>query len=189
MACLILTILKFAWHAGMSSTGKSFLKSLRKTPSIKEVDEEQSNELLLDDEGNRDLVIFSRDSLEPEGQSNPFSFNSAYLWIHNIQICSVCLTISICYFFFTNSVIVSGTVPTAASLNLDLLDEDDNTRFLSNLKKESSSSIDYSRPNQEKEPSTPTRTQRCLKKALSDLKTQWITRMLFAKEHLHSVLL
>ncbi|XP_067250061.1 centrosomal protein of 162 kDa isoform X1 [Chanodichthys erythropterus] len=102
---------------GMSSTGKSFLKSLRKTPSIKEVDEEQPNELLLEDEGNRDLVIFSRDSLEPE-------------------------------------------VPTAGSLNLDLLDEDDNTRFLSNLKKQSSSSIDYSRPNQEKEPSTPTSPQR-----------------------------
>lgn len=63
----------------MSSTGKSFLKSLRKTPSIKEVDEEQPNELLLEDEGNRDLVIFSRDSLEPEGLSNLFSFNSAYL--------------------------------------------------------------------------------------------------------------
>lgn len=63
----------------MLSTGKSFLKSLRKTPSIKEVDEEQPNELLLEDEGNRDLVIFSRDSLEPEGLSNLFSFNSAYL--------------------------------------------------------------------------------------------------------------
>jgi len=63
----------------MSSTGKSFLKSMRKTPSIKEVDEEQSNDLFLEDERNRDLVIFSRDSLEPEGQSTPFSFNPAYL--------------------------------------------------------------------------------------------------------------
>lgn len=53
----------------MSSTGKSFLKSLRKTPSIKEVDEEQPKELFLEDEGNRDQVIFSRDSLEPEGQA------------------------------------------------------------------------------------------------------------------------
>lgn len=102
---------------GMSSTGKSFLKSMRKTPSIKEVDEEQSNDLFLEDERNRDLVIFSRDSLEPE-------------------------------------------VPTAGAFQLDLLDEDDNTRFLSNLKKESSSSIDYSRLNQEQEPSTPTSPQR-----------------------------
>lgn len=69
----------FAWHIGMSSTGKSFLKSMRKTPSIKEVDEEQSNDLFLGDERNRDLVIFSRDRLEPEGQSNRFSFNPAYL--------------------------------------------------------------------------------------------------------------
>ncbi|KAG1962027.1 centrosomal protein of 162 kDa [Pimephales promelas] len=102
---------------GMSSTGKSFLKSMRKTPSIKEVDEEQSNDLFLEDERNRDLVIFSRDSLEPE-------------------------------------------VPTAGALQLDLLDEDDNARFLSNLKKDSSSSIDYSRLNQEQEPSTPTSPQR-----------------------------
>ncbi|XP_067304358.1 centrosomal protein of 162 kDa [Pseudorasbora parva] len=102
---------------GMSSTGKSFLKSLRKTPSIKEVDEEQPKELFSDDEGNRDLVVFSRDSLEPE-------------------------------------------VPSAGALRLDLLDEDDNTRFLSNLKKESSSSIDYSRLNQDQEPSTPTSPQR-----------------------------
>lgn len=158
----------FAWHAGMLSTGKSFLKSLRKTPSIKEVDEEQPKELFLQDEGNRDLVIFSRDSLEPEGQSNPFSFNSAYLWIHKIHHCSVCLTSCICCCFLTNFVMVSGTVPTADSLRLDLLDEDDNTRFLSNLKKESSSSIDYSRLNQEKEPSTPTSPQRCLKRAVCD---------------------
>ncbi|XP_056126816.1 centrosomal protein of 162 kDa [Rhinichthys klamathensis goyatoka] len=102
---------------GMSSTGKSFMKSMRKTPSIKEVDEEQLNDLFLEDERNRDLVIFSRDSLEPE-------------------------------------------VPTAGALQLDLLDEDDNARFLSNLKKESSSSIDYSRLNQEQEPSTPTSPQR-----------------------------
>ncbi|XP_077074157.1 centrosomal protein of 162 kDa isoform X2 [Siphateles boraxobius] len=98
---------------GMSSTGKSFLKSMRKTPSIKEVDEEQPKELFLEDERNRDLVIFSRDSLEPEG-----------------------------------------------AIQLDLLDEEDNTRFLSNLKKESSSSIDYSRLNQEQETSTPTSPQR-----------------------------
>uniref|UniRef100_A0A672KZ38 Centrosomal protein of 162 kDa n=1 Tax=Sinocyclocheilus grahami TaxID=75366 RepID=A0A672KZ38_SINGR len=101
---------------GMSSTGKSFLKSLRKTPSIKEVDEEQPKELFLEDEGNRDQVIFSRDSLEPEGH--------------------------------------------AGVLGLDTLDEDENIRFLSNLKKESSSSIDYPRVNQEQEPSTPTSPQR-----------------------------
>ncbi|KAK7158038.1 hypothetical protein R3I93_009287 [Phoxinus phoxinus] len=102
---------------GMSSTGKSFLKSTRKTPSIKEVDEEQSNDLFLEDERNRDLVIFSRDSLESE-------------------------------------------VPTAGALHLDQLDENDNTRFLSNLKKEFSSSIDYSRLNQEQEQFTPTSPQR-----------------------------
>jgi len=61
----------------MSSTGKSFLKSMRKTPSIKEVDEEQSNDLFLEDERNRDLVIFSRDSLEPEGQSYPIFLQSS----------------------------------------------------------------------------------------------------------------
>lgn len=160
----------FAWHIGMSSTGKSFLKSMRKTPSIKEVDEEQSNDLFLGDERNRDLVIFSRDRLEPEGQSNRFSFNPAYLWIHNIHHCSVCLTSIICLCFFTNYEMVSETVPTAGALQLDLLDEDDNTRFLSNLKKEYSSSIDYSRLNQEQEPSTPTSPQRCLKKALCDSK-------------------
>ncbi|XP_016364020.1 centrosomal protein of 162 kDa isoform X7 [Sinocyclocheilus rhinocerous] len=110
---------------GMSSTGKSFLKSLRKTPSIKEVDEEQPKELFLEDEGNRDQVIFSRDSLEPE-----------------------------------DSVMVSGMVSSAGVLGLDTLDEDENIRFLSNLKKESSSSIDYPRVNQEQEPSTPTSPQR-----------------------------
>lgn len=52
---------------GMSSSGKSFLKSLRKTPSIKEVDEEQPKEQTLEDEDRRNPVIFSRDSLEPEG--------------------------------------------------------------------------------------------------------------------------
>ncbi|XP_073703283.1 centrosomal protein of 162 kDa isoform X2 [Garra rufa] len=109
---------------GMSSTGKSFLKSLRKTPSIKEVDEEQPKELFLEDEGNRDHVIFSRDSLEPEDS------------------------------------LMSGMVPSARALGLDTLDEDENTRFLSNLKKESSSSIDYHGLNQEQEPSTPTSPQR-----------------------------
>jgi len=49
------------------------------TSVYEEVDEEQSNDLFLEDERNRDLVIFSRDSLEPEGQSTPFSFNPAYL--------------------------------------------------------------------------------------------------------------
>ncbi|XP_065154595.1 centrosomal protein of 162 kDa isoform X5 [Paramisgurnus dabryanus] len=53
-------------ETGMSTTGKSFLKSLRKTPSIKEVDEEQQKELILEDDGKREPVIFSRDSLEPE---------------------------------------------------------------------------------------------------------------------------
>ncbi|XP_059424238.1 centrosomal protein of 162 kDa isoform X2 [Carassius carassius] len=110
---------------GMSSTGKSFLKSLRKTPSIKEVDEEHSKELFLEDEGNRDQVIFSRDSLEPE-----------------------------------DSVIVSGMVSSTRVLGLDTLDEDENIRFLSNLGKESSSSIDYPRVNQEQEPSTLTSPQR-----------------------------
>ncbi|XP_058603763.1 centrosomal protein of 162 kDa isoform X2 [Onychostoma macrolepis] len=105
--------------------GKSFLKSLRKTPSIKEVDEEQPKELFLEDEGNRDQVIFSRDSLEPE-----------------------------------DSVMVSGMVSGASVLGLDTLDVDENTRFLSNLKKESSSSIDYPRLNQEQEPFTPTSPQR-----------------------------
>ncbi|XP_042597378.1 centrosomal protein of 162 kDa isoform X2 [Cyprinus carpio] len=105
--------------------GKSFLKSLRKTPSIKEVDEEQPKELFLEDKGNRDQVIFSRDSLEPE-----------------------------------DSVMVSGMVSSAGVLGLDTLDEDENIRFLSSLKKESSSSIDYPRVNQEQEPSTPTSPQR-----------------------------
>ncbi|XP_059424239.1 centrosomal protein of 162 kDa isoform X3 [Carassius carassius] len=105
--------------------GKSFLKSLRKTPSIKEVDEEHSKELFLEDEGNRDQVIFSRDSLEPE-----------------------------------DSVIVSGMVSSTRVLGLDTLDEDENIRFLSNLGKESSSSIDYPRVNQEQEPSTLTSPQR-----------------------------
>ncbi|XP_052435266.1 centrosomal protein of 162 kDa isoform X1 [Carassius gibelio] len=109
---------------GMSSTGKSFLKSLRKTPSIKEVDEEQPKELFLEDEGNRDQVIFSRDSLEPE-----------------------------------DSVMVSGMVSSTGVLGLDTLDEDENIRFLSNLKKESSSSIDYPRVNQEQEPSALTSPQ------------------------------
>ncbi|XP_043117121.1 centrosomal protein of 162 kDa isoform X3 [Puntigrus tetrazona] len=111
---------------GMSSTGRSFLKSLRKTPSIKEVDEEQSNELFLENEGNRDRVIFSRDSLEPE-----------------------------------DTVMVSGMehISSTGALGLDTLDEDENTRFLSNLKKESSSSIDYSTVNQEQDPSTPTSPQ------------------------------
>lgn len=104
---------------GMSSTGRSFLKSLRKTLSIKEVDEEQPKELFLGDEGNRDHVIFSRDSLEPED---------------------------------------SLVMPSAGARGLDTLDEDDDddARFLSNLKKVSSSSIDYSRINQEQEPSAPT---------------------------------
>lgn len=53
-------------ETAMSTTGKSFLKSLRKTPSIKEVDEEQQKELILEDDGKREPVIFSRDSLEPE---------------------------------------------------------------------------------------------------------------------------
>ncbi|XP_073728441.1 centrosomal protein of 162 kDa isoform X3 [Misgurnus anguillicaudatus] len=53
-------------ETGMSTTGKSFLKSLRKTPSIKEVDEEQQKELILEDDSKREPVIFSRDSLEPE---------------------------------------------------------------------------------------------------------------------------
>ncbi|XP_050988431.1 centrosomal protein of 162 kDa [Labeo rohita] len=110
---------------GMSSTGKSFLKSLRKTPSIKEVDEEQPKELFLEDEGNRDQVIFSRDSLEPE-----------------------------------DSVMMSAMVSSADALGLDTLDEDENTRFLSNLKKDSSSSVGYPRLNQEQEPSTPTSPQR-----------------------------
>ncbi|KAL1259800.1 hypothetical protein QQF64_010377 [Cirrhinus molitorella] len=110
---------------GMSLTGKSFLKSLRKTPSIKEVDEEQPKELFLEDEENRNQVIFSRDSLEPE-----------------------------------DSLMMSGMVPSAHALGLDTLDEDKNTRFLSNLKKDSSSSIDYPRLNQEQEPSTPTSPQR-----------------------------
>uniref|UniRef100_A0A673IVN0 Centrosomal protein of 162 kDa n=1 Tax=Sinocyclocheilus rhinocerous TaxID=307959 RepID=A0A673IVN0_9TELE len=106
---------------GMSSTGKSFLKSLRKTPSIKEVDEEQPKELFLENEGNRDQVIFSRDSLEPE-----------------------------------DSLVMSDMVASAGALGLDTLDEDENSRFLSNLKKESSSSIDCPRLNQEQESSTPT---------------------------------
>ncbi|TRY86368.1 hypothetical protein DNTS_012144 [Danionella cerebrum] len=51
---------------GMSTTGKSFRKSFKKTPSIKEVNEGQSKDLFLDNEGNRDHVVLSRDSLEPE---------------------------------------------------------------------------------------------------------------------------
>ncbi|XP_073781230.1 centrosomal protein of 162 kDa isoform X4 [Danio rerio] len=103
---------------GMSSTGRSFLKSLRKTPSIKEVDEEQPKELFLEDEGNRDHVILSRDSLEPED---------------------------------------SLVIPSAGARGLDTLDEDDDdARFLSNLKKVSSSSIDFSRINREQELSAPT---------------------------------
>ncbi|XP_052000254.1 centrosomal protein of 162 kDa [Xyrauchen texanus] len=110
---------------GMTSSGKSFLRSLRKTPSIKEVDEEQSRELLLEDEGKGDPFIFSRDSLEPE-----------------------------------DSVIASGPGANTGALELDALYEEDKTRFLFNLKKETSSSIDYSRLNQEREISSPTSPQR-----------------------------
>uniref|UniRef100_A0A672QDM9 Centrosomal protein of 162 kDa n=1 Tax=Sinocyclocheilus grahami TaxID=75366 RepID=A0A672QDM9_SINGR len=110
-----------SYPKGMSSTGKSFLKSFRKTPSIKEVNEEQPKELFLENEGNRDQVIFSRDSLEPE-----------------------------------DSLVMSGMVASAGALGLDTLDEDENSRFLSNLKKESSSSIDCPRLNQEQESSIPT---------------------------------
>ncbi|XP_051577115.1 centrosomal protein of 162 kDa isoform X5 [Myxocyprinus asiaticus] len=111
---------------GMTSSGKSFLRSLRKTPSIKEVDEEQSRELILEDEGKGDPFIFSRDSLEPE-----------------------------------DPVIASGPEASTGALGLDALYEEDKTRFLFNLKKETSSPIsDYSRLNQEREISTPTSPQR-----------------------------
>ncbi len=66
--------------------------------------------------------------------------------------------------FFTDSVMMSGMVSGAGVLGLDTLDEDENTRFLSYLKKESSSSIEYPRLNQEQQPSTPPSPQRCTKK-------------------------
>ncbi|KAI7806775.1 putative centrosomal protein of 162 kDa [Triplophysa rosa] len=108
---------------GMSSSGKSFLKSLRNTPSIKEVDEEQPKEQILENEDIRDPVIFSRDSLEPE-----------------------------------DIVMASGPGTRVGFLGLDTSDEEEKTRFLSNVK--SSSSIDFSRPDQEREVSTPTFLQR-----------------------------
>ncbi|XP_056618612.1 centrosomal protein of 162 kDa isoform X1 [Triplophysa dalaica] len=108
---------------GMSSSGKSFLKSLRNTPSIKEVDEEQSKEQILENEDIRDPVIFSRDSLEPE-----------------------------------DIVMASGPGTRVGFLGLDTSDKDEKSRFLSNVK--SSSSVDFSRPDQEREVSTPTFLQR-----------------------------
>lgn len=73
-------------------------------------------------------------------------------------------TSAICNCFFTDSVMMSAMVSSADALGLDTLDEDENTRFLSNLKKDSSSSVGYPRLNQEQEPSTPTSPQRCTKK-------------------------
>lgn len=47
--------------------GKTFLKSLRKSQTIQEVDEGQVKEQCFHDEPTEEGVIFSRDSLEPEG--------------------------------------------------------------------------------------------------------------------------
>ncbi|XP_066538671.1 centrosomal protein of 162 kDa [Hoplias malabaricus] len=51
---------------GLSTSGRTFRKSLRKSQSIKEVDEEQLKERHYENESRGDNVIFSRDSLEPE---------------------------------------------------------------------------------------------------------------------------
>ncbi|XP_058252123.1 centrosomal protein of 162 kDa isoform X3 [Hemibagrus wyckioides] len=46
--------------------GKTFLKSLRKSQTIQEVDEDQAKERCFHDEPRAEAVMFSRDSLEPE---------------------------------------------------------------------------------------------------------------------------
>lgn len=51
----------------MIALGKTFLKSLRKSQTIQEVDEDQAKEQYFHEEPKGEAVMFSRDSLEPEG--------------------------------------------------------------------------------------------------------------------------
>lgn len=57
--------------------GKTFRKSLRKSQTIKEVDEDQAKEQRFYDKPREEAAMFSRDSLEPEGWS--FSFNNCFV--------------------------------------------------------------------------------------------------------------
>ncbi|XP_036446069.1 centrosomal protein of 162 kDa isoform X2 [Colossoma macropomum] len=56
-----------AMGKGAMAPAKTFRKSLRKSQPIQEVDEEQMKELNFENESKGDTLIFSRDSLEPEG--------------------------------------------------------------------------------------------------------------------------
>ncbi|XP_062847341.1 centrosomal protein of 162 kDa isoform X2 [Trichomycterus rosablanca] len=51
---------------GMVAAGRTFHKSLRKSQSIKEVDEDQTKEQHFEDEPKAEAVTFTRDSLEPD---------------------------------------------------------------------------------------------------------------------------
>lgn len=57
----------------MLALGKTFRKSLRKSQTIQEVDEDQAKVRCFHDEHRGEADMFSRDSLEPEGWS--FTFN------------------------------------------------------------------------------------------------------------------
>ncbi|KTF76055.1 hypothetical protein cypCar_00019190, partial [Cyprinus carpio] len=77
-----------------------------------------------------------------------------------VSLFNYSLTFIITLFVYnTDYVMMSGMVPSAGALGLETLDEDENARILSSLKKECSTSIDCPRLNQEQEPSTPTSSQ------------------------------
>lgn len=65
----------------MIALGRTFRKSLRKSQTIQEVDEDQAKERRFHDEPRGEEVVFSRDSLEPEGWSYTLSHCSLNLWI------------------------------------------------------------------------------------------------------------
>lgn len=60
----------------MIALGKTFCKSLRKSQTIQEVDEDQAKERYFHDEPRGKEVMFSRDSLEPEGWSFTLNHSS-----------------------------------------------------------------------------------------------------------------
>lgn len=141
----------------MIALGKTFLKSLRKSQTIQEVDEDQAKERCFHDEPRAEEVMFSRDSLEPEGWS--FTRNCCSFW-HIGSIAHFCINQK--YFLFgADSLAIYGSAQSAAVLSLRTLNEE--VEQASFLAKESVT--EESRLNKDQESFSPAlaSSQRCYK--------------------------
>lgn len=165
---LCVTWCSFSLLVEIVALGRTFLKSLRKSQTIQELDEDQSKERIFHEEPKGEAVMFSRDSLEPEGW--PFTLKYCSLWQIWSDYWGICpltsLFLMLLNFFLvwsTDSLMIGVSAQSASALGLQTLNEEGQASFLANKPATEDSSLNK---DQESFSLGLVSPQRCCKKSV-----------------------